>query len=398
MFYIYSVSFLIRIRNPFLENVTKKCVTKTPLPNRFSVIIRRKKTYNIGMKKVVAASFGFVGTVIGAGFASGKEIALYFGQSGVVTPALSGLILALFAYLFCETGRTVGDPTALFPKGKKPFSICVELSNAAVFCTTVAGSEQTVLSLCGFHGGAIITVLLTLATLFFGKKISSALSVVSVVAILVMIGYLFFASDIPLPTGKFSPLSASVYAGMNMLTGGFFISSMSRDFTKKDSVRTAVLTFFLLTALLLAVFCIGKNHTDETFPLLAAAEDLHVEKLGSAVLFLAMYTTCVGTMTVAGKNVPEKNLALASASLLVSCLGFEKLLSTLYPIIGVLGGFFCVVTAVFYLKEKPDKNNTLSVSDNRNPLVVKNGGSGKSGRKRQRNKVGVIKSTLGNRI
>ena len=190
------------------------------------------------MKKSISIAFGFAGTVIGAGFASGKEILLYFSGASVFTPLLAGLILGLLAFLFCEMGRS-GDAYSYFGKGKKVFILLIKAANIAVFCTTVAACEEAIFSLFGFHGGSVLTVLATLFTLFTDKRMMGAVSLICVTAILIMLSIVFFKSDVSLPRGTFSPLSALTYAGMNMLTGGFFITASAKNFTRKNSVLVA---------------------------------------------------------------------------------------------------------------------------------------------------------------
>lgn len=303
------------------------------------------------MKRSIAVSFGFAGTVIGAGFASGKEVMLYFSETGVASPLLSALFLGVLAYFFCEIGRnTGGDGYALFGKGKKIVSFFVKTVSALIFCTTVAASEEAFFSLFGVHGGSVVTVFLSLLTLYANKKISTAVSVLSVLAIVVLLGALFFRSETYIPRGKFSPFSSFLYAGMNMLTGGFFICEKSGDLTRKDSATTAITSFFLLSILLLAVFMLSKTSPNAIFPMMSAAEKAGFGAVGPIILYLAMYTTCNGTLTVAVGKKLFLALIVCSLSLLVSCIGFEKLIKTIYPMIGTAGCGVCIAMVIRYMK------------------------------------------------
>ena len=52
------------------------------------------------MKKVIKAVALFIGTVVGAGLASGKEIAVYFNGLNPLTTIFSGVFLGFFCSLF----------------------------------------------------------------------------------------------------------------------------------------------------------------------------------------------------------------------------------------------------------------------------------------------------------
>ena len=300
-----------------------------------------------------------MGTVIGAGFASGKEILLYFSGTSVFTPLLAGVILGLLAFLFCEMGRS-GDAYAYFGKGKKVFSLLIKVANVLVFCTTVAACEEVIFALFGIRGGAVLTVLATLLTLFTGKKLMGAVSFVCVTAILIMLFAVFFKTEITLPYGRFSPLSALTYAGMNMLTGGFFITASVKNFTRKKSVIVAMLSGVVLSVLLFVVYllCAGRNGL---FPMISAAENVGLGTVGLIILYIAMFTTCNGTCYVVAEESKEKALLVATLSLLISCFGFEKLIGTLYPIIGAVGSAGVLLCALLYADKNLLRRKDLDV-------------------------------------
>lgn len=52
------------------------------------------------MKEGLKCAAVFIGTVIGAGFATGQEVLLYFGRSSIAVPIFSGILLGLFNAYF----------------------------------------------------------------------------------------------------------------------------------------------------------------------------------------------------------------------------------------------------------------------------------------------------------
>ena len=47
----------------------------------------------------------YVGAVIGAGFATGKEIVTFFGGKGIVSAIIAGLLLGVFCSVFLLCGK-----------------------------------------------------------------------------------------------------------------------------------------------------------------------------------------------------------------------------------------------------------------------------------------------------
>lgn len=107
------------------------------------------------------ATATFIGALIGAGFASGREIALYFANTSIITPLLAGVFLGYFCYFFLELGRIYkGDISQFLGKGSKVFDIIVRLCCLITTCAMIAASEEVVFNLFHFCGGGIITGIL----------------------------------------------------------------------------------------------------------------------------------------------------------------------------------------------------------------------------------------------
>ena len=150
------------------------------------------------------------------------------------------------------------------------------------------------------------------------------------------------------------------YAGMNMLTGGFFITASVKNFTRKNSVTVALLSGMVLSVLLVVVYLLSANH-NSLFPMISAAESVGLGTVGLIILYIAMFTTCNGTCYVAIENSKEKALLVATLSLLISCFGFEKLIGTLYPIIGAVGSAVVLLCALLYADKNLLRRKDLDV-------------------------------------
>ncbi len=300
------------------------------------------------MKKVISITFGFVGTVIGAGFASGKEILLYFGDTSFLSPLLAGLFMGVLAYVFCRIGtETNGNPYSFFGKFRKIFSFFVLISNFLIFSATLAGSEEILFLLFRRNGGAVLTAIATLLLVLLGKKnrLADTLPVAVIVLSLLVV---LFRTEVILPQGKLSPLSCGLYAGMNMISGGFYLANASQDCDEKQCRRIALLSDILLSVLLETVYLLASPY-EGNFPVIEAAKQAGTETFSYVVLYLSMLTTCTGTLTVLTKKEVKRSLGFTSLGLLFCCLGFSFFVKNVYPFIGTIGLILSIVCIARYI-------------------------------------------------
>ena len=62
------------------------------------------------MWRALKVCFLYIGTVIGAGFASGREISLFFGDTAPLNVAFSAVFMAILEALFLIAGRVRALP------------------------------------------------------------------------------------------------------------------------------------------------------------------------------------------------------------------------------------------------------------------------------------------------
>ena len=95
--------------------------------------------------------------------------------------------------------------------------------------------------------------------------------------------------------------------------------------------------------------------------MISAAESVGLGTIGLLILYIAMFTTCNGTcLVIAGSSI-EKALLVATLSLVVSCFGFEKLIGSLYPVIGAVGSVVILLCAVLYVGKNLLRRKNLDV-------------------------------------
>lgn len=312
-------------------------------------------------KKITTAAT-FIGALIGAGFASGREISLYFGHTSVMTPIFAGIFLTLFSYLFLIIGTiTGGKPSQLLHKGGRISDWVIRICNAVTFCAMIAGSEEVVYALFNFHGGSVISGILALLIVLWGVEKLKFSNFIIVPIIIVMVAVLFLKNHSLPPVEKFSIFPAFTYCAMNIIGGGYLIATFSADFTKKDCLQTSLICGTVLTALLLAVFFTIQNHLDEAMPLISTAAENGFAVLGNLIMYLAIFTTLTGSLSISSGNKFIPACIIVALSFTTAILGFEKIVNNFYPILGVAGGAVSLLYLFYFLHYKKYSNTQALV-------------------------------------
>lgn len=295
--------------------------------------------------KRTATACTFIGALIGAGFASGREISLFFARTSIFTPILSGIILGFLCYFFLRMGAITKGKINLFLSGKGGFSdAAVRLCNAVTYCAMAAGSEEVLYSLFSFRGGGIITGLLTILVVAKGIERVKFSNFVIVPIIVLIVAVIFFKSPSEVPSGKPSVFPAVSYAAMNIIDSGYLVAELSSDFSEKDCAITASICGIVLSTLLVMVFMVIQNNLSAAMPLMETATSLDLRVPGSLVMYLAIFTTMTGNLAIFSKGDIRLSLLLASAAFAVGIFGFKQIVDKTYPVLGIAG---CALTAVY---------------------------------------------------
>ena len=316
--------------------------------------------------RVIGVSFTFVGAVVGAGFASGREISLYFAHTSVFTPLLAGVLITAFFYLFLSLGRYTGGNIELIGgRVGKIMPILIKCCSYVTLVAMIAGSEEIIYNLFHIHGGSVVTGVLALIVVLFGVEKIKLSNVFIVPAIIIMIALVFFKEKDAVPFEKLSVIPAFTYATMNVISAGFFASKMSGDFDKKECLITALIGGIITTALILAVFFSIQNTLDFSMPLLSAATNANLSVVGYIVAYLAVFSTLTGSLSIVSGDKGYLAVILTSVGFLIALVGFRNIVDKCYPIMGAVGGIMTVIYIILYLKRLYLDKKTIKIPEAR---------------------------------
>lgn len=334
------------------------------------------------MKKGFSLAFVYIGLVIGAGFASGREIMEYFNipagadHSGIV---LATFLLIVVCYVILrrayEGGITTYDGYLQAVAGRmaKPVKLFMLLYLFCGFFTMLSGSGAL---LCQNYMlpplvGVLLLAGICFLVLAFDLKGIVAVNTVMVPCMIFGILYLCISAALFGTQSAFSfhgltrgmLTSAICYVSYNTISAASVLVPLQRGIDIRG-IRIAAIGGGVVLALLILVIWAGQNLFfdalwDSEIPMLKlAAMTGRIQKQAYAiVLFMAICTTAVsqgfGILSSFGvKTVKSRCLSAGSLCLLAvpfALLGFSNLVAHLYAFFGVTGLFWMVWILIEYL-------------------------------------------------
>lgn len=339
--------------------------------------------------KIFQIAAVFIGTIVGAGLASGKEITTFFTKYGYVS--FLGIILTGVFYIFiCSIISKISIEYKL-----NSYSEAINLVSPNILgkitgvITTfyLISSASIILAGSGallhqFFGIPKIIGSLIMATIAFLTllretnglvEINSVIvpSLVTVITLIMLLYFIFCRQDLTISNilsmeavKKSGWLTSTIlYAGYNTLCCCGVIVPLSYE----SSDRKSMIKGIALGALVLSIICIFINTMlmvnqpyiyKYDIPLLYIADRFGkpVQILLLAIILAEMFSTEVSDVYSISKtlnksfNIKYKKaiLCVILVALPISLIGFSNLISTLYPIFGVLSLIFITQCCYFY--------------------------------------------------
>lgn len=347
------------------------------------------------MFKSIKMGSAFIGIIVGAGFASGQEILQYFTSFGIMGTVAAIIATALFAYLGMSLTRlgsrmrTTSHKEAIFGISGRVIGTIVDyiiiLTLFGVGVVMIAGAGSIFSQQFGWSatlGSTVMAVLIILTIMLNVQKVINIIGSITPFLILAVVG--LAAYSLVTMDGSFAALesaanaqasavgnwwlSAINYVSFNIAVGASMAIVMGG--TEKDEKVAARGGFFgglglgiLIILSHLAIFSKVDVVGSAEMPMLQIANDLS-PALGifmSVILFGMIYNTGVSMLFSFSARFVEMGTAkfrifviiVGVVAYVLSFVGFTKLVSLFYPIVGYLGLF--LVGALIYADIKKPK-------------------------------------------
>ena len=344
------------------------------------------------LKNAIFISFAFIGTLVGAGFASGQEAMLYFsafGTNGIWGAVISSALMLISGVTILQLGSFFQAKEHMEVLGNISSKVMAWILDIATIVTLFsigfvmfAGAGSNLNQQFGIPVwiGAVLMLALTVG---FGMldvdKVTGAIGAVTpLLLILVLFGCCWVlinnspdwsalneaASQVEttLPNWWIAALN---YTGLNVIC----VVSMALVIGGNQlDTRAAGLGGFLggmgylVMLMLLSVALLVKIDTvsGDDMPLLTLINDINptLGVIMALVIFGMIFATSLGMFFALGKRLARGRedrfrvifIAACLIGFVLSFVGFQKLVSVVYPILGYLGLLLIVVMVAAWLR------------------------------------------------
>lgn len=312
-----------------------------------------------------------IGTIIGAGFASGREIVAFFGPTPSWLVAVIGAVLVfVMCYVFLSVGaKSQADNLAevnrkIAGKADVLLNICLLFNSAISLSAMLAGFDSLFGSMWG--GKPVYSVLFAAVSVFVVMRGLKGLVKCNVILVPLLIVFIVavcaisFNSPVYGTFGAKSAYRCVTYIGMNMMLAAALLTTIG-DLSKKQiaaaSVVTAAIVGVLLYLIVSALCSSGAGQTDMPLVTLSRTGGLVMFGFGIVTVAAGIFTTMLTAhialtdwLASLTKSRLFSAVVTACACLALSFIGFKNVVDTLYPVLGILGALYFVLNLVYLLR------------------------------------------------
>lgn len=326
--------------------------------------------------------FLITGTIIGAGYASGREIWQFFGQGSGLAIILFTIMAMICIYVILlisyEAKSTDYSPVLKKITGKKIAAIYDYMILLYLFCITIvmiagSGASFQGYGLSFWTGASFIAAVLFL---LLRKGMNMAVVINEWIMPLLIAGLLFILASY-LIQEKVHLLSdwpnqsnwaqAFPFTALNILPLIAVLGAVGKQIVSKGEIYVASIISGLLLGTISFVYNVSLVHIDSQMILneiplfsILGNYDFKIGLLMAVLLWLAILTTAAANLMGMVSRIRSK-ISLSSGKIIfiillvmlpLSGIGFSRLVSIIYPIYGLLNLYVLLQLLLYPLSSK----------------------------------------------
>ena len=339
------------------------------------------------LKKILKSLFVIIGTLIGAGFASGQEIYIFFykyGTNGIIGIAISSLLIGAIVYKVLEISRkrqikNYKEFVGILVKNEnqiKIFNTIINIFILITFYIMIAGFGAYFEQQFGIDSLIGSSILAMICYFVFLKDVTGLIKVNQLIVPILIVGLILVGINVidfaRIPQISKYILQNSSYKWIldSILYGSYntillipvLIALKNLITKKKESIFVSILTIITVILLSLIIFLmlskIDVNIENLEMPTVYVVSKISniFKYIYGFIILSSILTTSVSLGTSFLENVAKnKNsnkkyaILICISAVVVSKIGFSNLVNLLYPIFGYIG--LIQVIACFFVHD-----------------------------------------------
>lgn len=323
------------------------------------------------MIEVISITLVIIGALIGAGFASGQEIFSFFyiyGKNGIYGILIMSILIGIFIYkslkiIYQKQVYNYNDFLNFFIKNTKIRNVILWIVNVLLlvsFYIMVAGFGAYFEQEIGINRiiGSIVLNLLCVIVFFSNIKGVLKASNLIVPFLIFFIFFIGIKNIVQIRTIDFHQmknnwiLSMIIYNSYNFILLMPVLISLKKQITKEKNIKkVSILVTIIILILSISIFFLLLNANikeieNQEMPIVYIISNYFnkYKKIYAFIVLASIFTTAIsvgiGFLQNISKNsnsYPQFVLFMCITSLLMSNIGFSKLLNFIYPVFGYIG-------------------------------------------------------------
>lgn len=323
------------------------------------------------MIEVISITLVIIGALIGAGFASGQEIFSFFyiyGKNGIYGILIMSILIGIFIYkslkiIYQKQVYNYNDFLNLFIKNTKIRNVILWIVNVLLlvsFYIMVAGFGAYFEQEIGINRiiGSIVLNLLCVIVFFSNIKGVLKASNLIVPFLIFFIFFIGIKNIVQIRTIDFHQmknnwiLSMIIYNSYNFILLMPVLISLKKQITKEKNIKkVSILVTIIILILSINIFFLLLNANikeieNQEMPIVYIISNYFnkYKKIYAFIVLASIFTTAISVGICFLQNIsknsnsyPQFVLFMCITSLLMSNIGFSKLLNFIYPVFGYIG-------------------------------------------------------------
>ena len=327
----------------------------------------------------------FVGLLVGAGFATGQEVVQYFtafGSWGIPGLIVAALVMTLAGTVFLQLGSYfhASEHNTVFrnvthPIVSKLLDIAVIITLFAIGFVMLAGAGSNMEQQFGWKtwiGSTLMLVLVLVVGMLDVDKVSKVIGAVTPTIIIAVIGVAIYtglnmpddigaamdaSSQIDTPIGNwlisalnYNGLALMLAVSMSLVIGGDNISPREAGW---GGVVGGIIYSIMMGLAGFSLLMNSDKAQGSDIPMLSLVDDVNptLGAVMAVIIYLMIFNTAIGMFYALGKRLTRNNpkrfypvyAGACIIGFILSFVGFQALVSNVYPILGYLGLLMIVV-------------------------------------------------------
>ena len=325
--------------------------------------------------KCLQICFLYIGSIIGAGFATGREIMLYFGGNGMLSGVVAGIVMGMLCGFFLWSATSFARLKSSRNGFLRALSVIIKIAlwvcTLASFVCMVSGCEEIIAKTYGIANVGLWTGIFVSFLGICEMSVTRKLNAVIVPMIIMLLIVLFCRSDRALDI-QLDGKSVICYCGMNIMMGGYIMAEQEERFSAKQLIFISAVSGIIFAICIAMVYAISIKYADTSMPIWEFAKSKGMSALSGVIIYLAIFSTLIGcSKLICQENSAVKIPQIFSVAFLIVFtlialkFDFSTIVGYCYPIIGYVGVIytcFMMILQICFVLRCRSREDTPSVT------------------------------------